>query len=332
MRLLIFTFCSLLAGCATTSRDLDRLLTQYERDGFSGTVLVAQDDRILLHKGYGFANRERGIRNDTNTLFEVASLSKTFTAAALLELESRGVLKSDDALSKHLGTFPPEKAEATIHHLATHTGGLVPEGAELVYGADRDAFVESVKNVGRESVPGERYRYTNAGYSMLAALVEKASGEAFEANVQKLIERAGLRDTYFRGAVPEHALPRVATGYRGSPAEASAPPPFQWGVRGSGGMVMTVEDLYRWHCALHGGRVLSAAPLAKMFHPWPEEGYGWHVTPELISKGGGMPEYASQLLYYPKERVVIVWASNDLGKRWRQTLNRELSAMVRGRR
>jgi CubicO group peptidase (beta-lactamase class C family) len=331
MRILSLALASiLLAGC--TSSRLDKLLTQYERDGFSGTVLVAKNGRVLLHRGYGVADRERGIRNDTKTLFEVASLSKTFTAAALLDLESRGVLKSDDALSKHLGEFPPDKAAATIHHLATHTGGLVGEGTELAYGNDREAFVESVKNAPRESAPGERYRYTNAGYSMLAAVVEVASGESFEANVQKLIERAGLHDTYFRGAVPESVLPRIAKGYRGTPPNESVPPPFQWGVRGSGGMVMTVGDLYRWHLALHGGRVLGARALATMFYPWPEEGYGWHVTPELISKGGGMPEYASQLLFYPKEGVVIVWASNNLEKRWRQTLNRGIADLVRRRR
>jgi CubicO group peptidase (beta-lactamase class C family) len=328
-------------GCATQrpSSDLgarlDALLTRYEAYGFSGTVLVAKDDGIVLHKGYGLADRERAIRNDTSTRFEFASLTKPFTAAAILQLEDQGALSTADLVSRHLGAFPPPKDSATIHHLATHTAGLVPDGAELDYGPDRERFITSVKNVPAESIPGERYRYTNAGYSALAAVVEKASGQTFEAYVrEQLFKRAGLVIAHFRGEVADAKLAR---GYFGTPAkiEVSTPPPYQWGVRGSGGMIMTVDEMYRWHRALHGGRVLSQRQMEKMFYPWPEEGYGWHVMKDrdgraLISKGGGMPEYASQLLYFPDDRLVVIWASNNLQQRWRQALNRSVPATAFG--
>lgn len=331
MRILLAAMALLFsARCAAQlPAQLDTLLTGYEAEGFSGTVLVAKDGRVVLHKGYGLADRDRGIRNDTNTRFEIASLTKPFTAAAILQLEERGALATSDLLSRHLGAFPPSKSAATIHHLATHTGGLVPEGASLSYGDDREAFIDSVKNVATESAPGERYRYTNAGYSTLAAIVEKASGMTFEAYAREhLFPRAGLRSAHFRGDRDPHD----ALGYVD---KLSTPPPYQWGVRGSGGMIMTVEDLYRWHRALHEGRVLPKQQVEKMFHAWPTEGYGWHVAKDasgrrLISKGGGMTEYASQVLYYPDERVVIVWASNNLRKRWRQTLNKGIAAAVLG--
>lgn len=329
-------------GCATQpvhpdrGKSLDALLTRYETYGFSGTVLVAKDDKVILHKGYGLADRERGIRNDTNTRFEVASLVKTFVSAATLQLEERGALATSDPLSRHLGDFPPAKSAATVHHLATHTGGLVLEGVDLDYGTDRARFLDSVKRVAADSVPGERYRYSNAGFSTLAALVETVSGQTLEAYAREhLFKPAGLKDTYFRGEVG--ADPRLARGYVGTPAkiEVSTPPPYQWGVRGSGGLIMTVEDLYRWHRALHQGRVLSPQQKEKMFHPWPTEGYGWHVGKDesgrrLIRKGGGMPEYATQVLFYPDERLVIVWASNNLQQRWRQALNRAIPATLIG--
>src|SRR5688572_20472020 len=178
---------------------VERLLIRYEEYGMSGTVLVAKDDRIILHRGYGFADRARGVRNDTGTLFEVGSLNKTFTAAAILQLEEQDRLQTSDPLSRFLGSFPPPKATATIHHLATHTAGLVVEGADVGSGEDREAFVEAMKILPAESVPGERYRYTNAGYSLLAVIIEKVSGTAYDTYVRSsLVPLAKMEDVYFR--------------------------------------------------------------------------------------------------------------------------------------
>ncbi|HEX8170274.1 MAG TPA: serine hydrolase domain-containing protein [Thermoanaerobaculia bacterium] len=311
-------------------RKLDSLLRGFESNGYSGSVLVAKDGEIVLHEGYGFADRERGLRNEAETRYEIASLTKTFTAAAVLQLESAGRLRTSDRLSRFLGPFPDEKAAATIHHLATHTAGLVREGTELASGPDRERFVESVKRTAVESPPGAHYRYTNAGYSMLAAVVEKASGTPFEDYVRAhLIAPAGLQHTGFR----TDAQP-VAAGYAGN--KRVEPEPYEWGLRGAGGMISTVGDLYRWHRALHEGDVVTPQARAKMFQAWPEEGYGWHVTHDtagrrFIHKGGGMTGFASQILDYPDDRVVIVWTCNDPGQ-WRQTLNRELTSAVIGTR
>jgi hypothetical protein len=99
-------------------------------------------------------------------------------------------------------------------------------------------------------------------------------------------------------------------------------------------MVMTIGDLYKWYLALRGDRVLSAAARAKAFHPWPTEGYGWHVGQErgrdVIEKGGGMPDFASHLVHYPREGLVVIFATNDLRQRWRQTLLKALPAVAFG--
>jgi CubicO group peptidase (beta-lactamase class C family) len=143
--------------------ELDDLLIRFSEEGYSGAALVAQNGEIILHKGYGWADRERKIQNIPKTLFHVASVGKIFTAAAILHLEMVGKLKTSDLISKHLGQFPKEKSEATIHHLLTHTSGLIPDGAPLVYDS-RKGFIQSVKDAPLESKPGEKYRYSNAGY------------------------------------------------------------------------------------------------------------------------------------------------------------------------
>lgn len=317
----------LLTGCATSAKidpRLDTLLKDFESKGFSGTVLVAKNGRIIHHAGYEFADRALRIPNDTKTLYEVASLEKTFTAAAILKLESEGALSTSDPLSRHLGDFPPPKDAATIHHLATHTGGLVPEGSDLGSGATRDDFIANVKRVPAESLPGERYRYSNAGYSTLAAVIEKITGQPLESYVRTLWDG----EMYFRGdaSIPRR---RFARGYLGADATETVPPPRVWGVRGAGGMITTVADIYRWHQSLHANPVMK-----KMFEDRPEsEGYAWHVERDdagrlRIHKGGGMPQYATQVINYPDDRVVIVWATNSLLKRWRQDLNREIAAIA----
>lgn len=317
----------LATGCTSATRndEVHTLLKGYESQGFSGTVLVVKDGRVVLHEGYGLADRERGIRNDKDTLFEVGSINKIFTAAAILQLQARGALKTTDPLSKHLGEFPPEKASATIYHLSTHTGGLVPDGHDLGDGSSRDVFIENVKRAPRESVPGESYRYTNAGYSVLAAIIEKVSGIAYETYVRNLAREAGLRDIYFRG----ETLPRpMAKGYKGDPPQVSIPPNYRWGTRGAGGMITTVEDVYRWIRFLQRNDDMK-----EMWVERPSETYAWHVERDakgrrFIHKGGGMQEYAAQILHYPDDRLVIIWASNNLQRRWRQDLNRGIPAAI----
>jgi CubicO group peptidase (beta-lactamase class C family) len=319
----------------TLGRRLDEVLRRYHEYGLSGTFLVVKDGTVVLHEGFGFADRDRRIPNGPDTLFEIASLTKTFTAAAILRLEMAGRLRTDDRIEKHLGPFPPAKAPATLHHLLTHTAGLLRVGSGMD-AADREGFVKAMKDAPPESPPGEHYRYTNAGYSLLAAVVERVSGEPYEVFVRReLFGPAGLTDAGFRGERPPDD-PRLAWGYLGQLDRVERRPrePLGWGAKGAGGMVMTVGDLYKWHLAIHGDRVLSAAARAKAFYAWPTEGYGWHVGQlagrDVIQKGGGMPDFASHLVYYPRESLVVIFATNDLRQRWRQTLLKALPAVAFG--
>lgn len=318
---------------------LDSLLSSYETTGFAGTVLIVQHNRILLSKGYGFAHREARTRNSPATRFELSSLTKMFTAAAILQLAAEGKLRLDDPLERHLGAFPAEKRAATVEQLASHTAGLVVEGAN-VFGGSRDGFVAAMKGTPMESAPGTRYRYTNAGYSMLAAIIEVKSGLAYEEYLRRRIfAPAGMRSATFRDAVPADDT-LFAHGY--GPPDSAGPAglnPYQWGTIGAGGVWSTMGDVYRWVASVESGKVVPA-DFARVLHSPPRppsrEAFGWHVYPATdttrlrIEKGGGADIFATQLLEFPDEELVIIWASNDLMKRWRQTLNRELPSLILG--
>jgi len=287
-------------------------------DGFSGAVLLSRRGEILLKHGYGYANRESRVPNTSETLFNIASVSKVFTAAAALRLEEQQALSTESRLSEYIGEFPEPKSAATIHHLLTHTAGLVVRGASLDYDS-RDGFVDSVRRAPVEAVPGEEYRYTNAGYTLLAAVVEAVSGVAFESFLeQQLFNPACMNRTAFIWEERIATLP-FATGYAGDSVAqlaAVAPETDIWGNRGPSNIATTVGDLYRWVLALQGGRVLTRASTDKMFTAWVgDEGYGWHVIDtdhgRLFRRGGGLPDFESSLRWYADSDVVIVALLNN---------------------
>jgi len=307
--------------------ELDGLMMGFSKEGYSGAVLVAHHDEIILHKGYGLADRERNIQNTPETLFNVASVGKTFTAAAVLKLEMQGKLKTSDLISKYLGEFPKEKSEATIHHLLTHTAGLVVDGARLDY-SSRKAFVQSIKDTPIESKPGEKYRYTNAGYVTLAAIVEEVSGQPFEKYLEEnIFKPAGLKAIGYAWDSRFDKSP-VAVGYVGDKVDALKPAPRTpdvWGNRGPGDLITTVGDLYKWIQALRQNLVISEQAKKKMFTAYAhvDEGYGWHVVKTargttMVRRGGGRPDFESEVQWYIDENSVIIFTvNNDLNFRRR---------------
>ncbi len=318
---------------------LDSQLTRFAAYGFSGSVIVVRDRRIVLLRGYGLADVEHRVPNTAATRFEMNSMTKMFTGVAVLQLAAQGRLGLGDPVERFFGPFPPDKQGATIGQLATHTSGLIVEGTELA-GESRDAFVRNVKRTPRESAPGERYRYTNAGFSLLAGIIEVVTGETYENYLRRhQFAPSGMRSAIFRDEVPCNDR-LFAHGYVGTPmALVPGPPnPYVWGTKGAGGVWATVGDMYLWLVSLEDRRVLPEAQwhtLVTPPRPPAQEAFGWHVDSTVdgelrIQKGGGSDDFASQLLYYPRERVIIVWASNNLRQRWRRTLNAALPGIVFG--
>jgi len=305
-------------------------MRDFEAEGFSGVVLVERQGTVEFLQAHGYADRRRKIRNTPDTRFGMASLTKPFTSAAILKLQEQGKLRTSDLLDRYIGPLPPPKNLATIHHLALHRAGL---GTSFP-GNTRETFLQSVRTSPAEWTPGEKYRYTNLGYGVLAAIIEIVSGTSYNDYVRDaILHPLGLREAYFR----DETVPNLALGYQKPPDNPEPAPDRQleWGRRGSGGMMISVPDLLTAFKGLHSGKVLSRASLEIMFHPWPEEGYGWHVRKDaagrrLIEKSGGNPSYASHLFHYPDDQVTIIWATNSLHKRFRPDLNRRLNEAVLG--
>jgi CubicO group peptidase (beta-lactamase class C family) len=311
---------------------LQGIMRDFEAEGFSGVVLVERHGTVEFLKAYGYADRRQKICNTPDTRFEMASLTKPFTSAAILKLQEQGKLRTSDRLDRYIGPLKPPKNLATIHHLALHRAGLVVEGTSPP-GDSREAFLQGIRTSPAESKPGDQYRYTNAGYGVLAAIIEIVSGTSYNDYLRReILLPLGVREAYFMG----ETVPGLALGYQKPPddPEPTAIPSFAWS-HGASGLRISVPDLHVAFNGLRSGKVLSQKSLEIMFHPWPVEGYGWHVRKDaggrrLIEKSGGLSSYASHLLHYPDDQVTIVWATNSLHKRFRADLNRRLVEGVLG--
>src|SRR5687767_4373349 len=159
---------------------VETYLEKLDKIGYSGTVLVAIDGKAVISRGYGFSDRERKIKNSQKTISDVGSITKQFTAAAILKLEMQGRLSTDDKITKYFQNVPPDKSEITIHHLLRHASGLrggVGGDYEKIGEAE---FIEKVFASELRSPVGTKFGYSNIGYSLLALIVEKVSGQTYE--------------------------------------------------------------------------------------------------------------------------------------------------------
>ncbi len=274
-------------------KKLDEYLTRVVPYGFSGAVLVARDGEVVLNKGYGQARRADGTLNTSETVFSTGSITKQFTAAAILKLEMQGKLNTEDRIREHLGGVPQNKVDITLHHLLTHTAGVLFSTGDDYTIAQRDETVKKILDAPLEFTPGERFHYSNAGYSLLAAIVEHVSGLSFEEFLnQELFEPAGMKFTGYR--LPDWNKKVVAHWYaggtdNGTPLEKDYP---YWNLIGNGGILSTTGDMLKWRNALMGDKVLSEAAKAKLYTPYLNDyAYGWDVLATdrgtLIQHDGG---------------------------------------------
>ena len=225
---LVAAMCAI-SSCATVppAENLDAYMTTLGNHGFSGVVLVAIDGEIVHRSAHGWANRRAAVPNTVDTAFDLGSLSKQFTAAAILHLEERELVRVGDPLSMYFENVPEDKRAITIHQLLTHTAAL----PRYVYHGDfvettRDEAVALALNAPLVGVPGRRYRYSDTGYGLAAAIVEIVSGLAFTEYVKRyLFEPAGMVRTGFYNDEVWRTAP-VAHGYaEGRHVGAATPRP-----------------------------------------------------------------------------------------------------------
>jgi CubicO group peptidase (beta-lactamase class C family) len=305
------------------TKKLDMYLTRITPFGFSGALLVAKEGRIILNKGYGMAIRSENVPNTSETVFSTGSITKQFTAAGIMKLEMMGKLKTEDFITKYFDDVPEDKKAITLHHLLTHTSGIVDALGQDYVMAQRDETMRKTLDTPIRFKPGEQFGYSNAGYSMLAAVIEKVSGKSYEEFMNKnIFVPSGMKFTGYR--IPEWDKKVVAHWYvgerdNGTPLEKNYP---QWHLLGNGGILSTTEDMYKWHQALLEDKVLSAEVKKKMFTPFLNEyGYGWDIIKRemgtLIQHDGGsmLGNSAEMRRYVGAGVVTMLFCNQSFGQR-----------------
>ena len=298
---------------------------------FMGSVLVARKGKTIFNKSYGMADLEWSIPNSPTTRFNIASMTKQFTAAAILLLEDRGKLKTSDPVKKYLPDAPASWDNITIYHLLTHTSGISDDAAQYLPGPP-DLLRFNDKPL--DFQPGERWSYTNLGYIVLGYLLERIVGQSYEGFVQEnLFKPLGMNDSGMFSYVT--VIPRRASGYwpgRGG-IENAERPDFRLGFS-AGSLYSTTEDLLRWEEGLFGGKLLSATSLHKMITPFKGDyACGLYVRRVnghlMIEHDGNNIGFNSDMAYYPEESIAVIVLANLNGSVTSE-IARALAALAHG--
>ena len=291
---------------------------------FMGTVLVARDGKVVLDKAYGMANIEWDIPNAPNTKFRLGSITKQFTAAAILLLEERGKLKIDDRIKTYLPNVPMSWERITVNNLLTHTSGIPNFTALSEYNAAKgrattvDGTLATLRDKVLDFGPGEKMSYSNSGYLVLGSIIEKVSGQTYEKFVaDNFFTPLGMKDSGYDSNT--QIIKRRASGYNRIPAGYVNAGYIHMSVpHAAGALYSTTEDLLKWEEALFGGKVVSKASLDRMITPF-KNNYALGLTVwlengrRIIAHGGGIDGFNTHMAYYPDTRTVVIVLSNVAG-------------------
>jgi CubicO group peptidase (beta-lactamase class C family) len=291
-------------------------------DKFSGAVLIAKDGKVVLEQAWGLADRDRKLPVTIDTKFRIGSMNKMFTAVAVLQLVEAGKLGLDEPIGTSLSSYPNKDIaeKVTVRHLLTHTGGTGD-----IFGPEFDKNRLNLRTIddyialyGKRAplfAPGAGQRYSNYGFILLGALIEKVSGMSYYDYLKKnVFEPAGMRST---GSLPEtEAVPGRSVGYinqRGNLVANTDTLP--WRGTSAGGGYSTVGDLWRFAEALQSGKLISKAMLDQATNTqFQMFGLGFAVVGEGNWKGfghnGGAPGMSGDLHVFPRLGYVLVALSN----------------------
>jgi len=304
--------------------EVDTYVEPYlEMKGFSGSILIASKGEVLLRKGYGMANYELDVPNTPQAKFHIASISKMFTAAAIMLLEERGLLRVSDPLTRYIPDYP-DGDRITVHHLLLHTSGIpnvnnLPDyDTQSRFPQTPSSIIEMFQNEPLVMEPGERFDYSNSNYNLLAFIIEKVSGQSYGDFLREnFLAPIGMSDTGHDGHAGE-ILKNRASGYVPVGADGLENAPYlDWTIKtGNGSLYSTVEDLYRWDRALYTEKILKKSTLDVMFTPHLEGvGYGWFLGERLNRRvarmSGRSPGFQGEIHRYLDDDVCVVVLSNN---------------------
>jgi CubicO group peptidase (beta-lactamase class C family) len=331
-------------------KQIDQLMSAYHNLGlFNGTVLVAENGKVIFKKGYGKANFEWNIPNTPDTKFRLGSITKQFTAGLIMQLIEQGKVKLDGKISDYLPEYRKDTGDrVTIHHLLTHTSGI-PSYTSLpgfIQNLSRepytpDAFVKKYTSGDLQFEPGTKFTYNNSGYFLLGAIIEKITGKPYEQVLkERIFDPLGMKDSGYDLHGP--ILARRASGYEKRPTGMINAPYLDMSIPyAAGSLYSTVEDLYLWDQALYTEKVMNAKSRELMFKPV-MNGYAYGVvsrkmelgntkeTAATIEHGGGINGFNTVIIRFVDDRHLIVLLNNTGGARLNE-ISRGLSGIVYGK-
>jgi CubicO group peptidase (beta-lactamase class C family) len=324
--------------------DIDHYIANEVRlQSFSGTVLLAQNGKVLLDKAYGWADEEQQLTNKPTTRFGIGSITKQFTAMAILLLQERHKLRVQDPVCMYISGCPASWKPITIDELLTHTSGIPDYLRSLSEKAKppSESLLHYIERQPLDFAPGSNFSYSNSGYAVLGYVIEDLAAQPYADFLQQeIFDPLHLADTgYLETSPPSSPVPMLATGYTETGVKAT--PSIGTPLLAAGSLFSTTADLYRWDGALFNRTFSSRDSLIRMFAPHVtycgsaaticsasqcaaeaascySYGYGWFVGRQAFGTNllpvywhsGLVPGFASYNSYYPNQKLILIMLSN----------------------
>ncbi|MEM8726072.1 MAG: serine hydrolase [Pseudomonadota bacterium] len=334
------------ASAQDTGRMEQVVETEADAGTFMGAVLVAKDGEVLLNRAWGMADLEWSTPNTALTKFRIGSVTKQFTAVAILLLQEQGKLSLDDPISRHMEGTPEAWEAITLRHLLHHTAGLPNVTSLDGFGrlkylpTTQDELIATFSDLPLEFEPGSKWKYSNSGYVLLSRVVANASGETYSDFIRaNLLDPLDMKETGLDRS--DVVLLKRAAGYSPSSTGVVNADYVDMGIpTGAGAMYSTTGDLLKWQRGVYGGQVLSAESLAQYTTPSPldavgEDKYALGIIVEddedgkAYYHGGGIEGFNAWLGYDPEEKATVVVLANLNGGAASQ-LGGKLMQLARG--
>ncbi len=307
---------------------IDHYLLAGSQNGFSGAIAVVEKGKTIINKGYGMANKDSKALNNPNTVFDIGSNTKQFTSTAILKLVELGKLKLNDPLSKFFKQLPADKQNITIHQLLTHTAGFTEAIGNDFDEISPEQFFEELFESKLLFGPGEKYSYSNVGYSILGRIIELISETSYEAYLnENLFAPAGMKQTGY--LMPKWDTLQLSRSYNRGILEAKSPVlryrengDISWHIKANGGINSTQSDMLLWYKSLKKNTIISNESFKKLTRPYVDypEGelsyaYGWTVrilenNLKRVAHNGSNGAYSHSLIWFPEEDIFISYATN----------------------
>ena len=328
----IICFCGLLvtlllaAPVARADQADDYLTTQMQQHRIPGLTLnIIRDGKSIKTTAYGLANIELSVQAKPESVFEIGSLTKQFTAAGILLLAQEGKLSVDDRISKYLKDIPEAWANVTIRHLLTHTSGIKSytglDGFDLWRHLTQAQFIKAIGKEPMDFQPGDSWKYCNTGFNLLGYIIENVSGNNYwDFMGERIFHPLDMRATTHR--LPSQIVPSRASGYEQVKHKWINRDYNLTDVFSAGAIVSTVLDLAKWNAALDDDRPLNGASKAQMWTPVKlndgstrKYGFGWNVDGVVeghrnIGHGGSTSGFSASLQRFPDDRLAVIILTN----------------------